>query len=78
MYGNMYNLLIFCISYEAKFKEYHHQKLALESRNVCHTLVYLATLLHLNNTKDVKELMAHKLREKNVVKVLAVRISSLH
>ena len=40
-------------------KEYHYQKLALESRKVCHTLVYLATLLHSNNTEDVKELMAY-------------------
>ena len=40
-------------------KEYHYQKLALESRNVCHTLIYLATLLHSNNAKDVKELMPY-------------------
>ena len=37
-------------------KEYHYQKLALESREVCHSFVYLATLLHSNNTNDVKEL----------------------
>ena len=29
------------------------------SRSFCHTPVYLATLLHSNNTKDVKELMAY-------------------
>ena len=57
-------------------KEYHYQKLALESRKVCHTLVYLATLLHSNNTKDVKELMAYI--RKDVAEVLAVRNSSLH
>ena len=39
-------------------KEYHYQKLALESKKVCHTLVYLTTLLHSNNTKAVKELLA--------------------
>ena len=50
--------------------EYHHQKLALESRNFCHTLAYPATLLHSNNAKDVKELMAYI--RKNVAKVLAV------
>ena len=38
-------------------KEYHHQKLALERRKVCHTLVYLVTLLHSSNTKDVKEVI---------------------
>ena len=37
-------------------KKYRYQKLALESRKICHTLVYLVTLLHSNNTKDVKEL----------------------
>ena len=57
-------------------KEYHHQKLALESRKVCHTLVYLATLRHSNNTKDVKEVMAYV--RKDVAKVRAVRTSSLH
>ena len=57
-------------------KEYHYQKLALETKNVCHILVYLATLLHSNNTKDVKELMAFI--QKDVAKVLAVRTSSLH
>ena len=57
MYGNMYNLMISCISYEVRYEEYHHQKLALESRSFCYTLAYLATLLHSNNTKDVKELM---------------------
>ena len=57
MYGNIF--LISCNSYEAGYKEYHHQKLALESRNVCHTPAYLATLLHSNNTKDVKELGAY-------------------
>ena len=56
-------------------KEYHYQKLALESRKVCHTLVYLATLLHSNHTKDVKELMAYV--QNNVAKVLALR-TSLH
>ena len=56
--------------------EYHYQKLALESRKVCHTLVYLGTLLHSNNTKNVKELMAFI--QKDVAKVLAVRTSSLH
>ena len=39
--------------------EYHHQKLALESRNLCHSPAYLATLLYSNNVKDVKELMAY-------------------
>ena len=57
-------------------KEYHYQKLAPESRKVCHALVYLATLLHSNNTKDVKKLMAYI--RKDVAKVLAVRTSSLH
>ena len=56
--------------------EYHYQKLSLESRKVCHTLVYLVTLLHSNNAKDVKELMAYI--RKDVAKVLAVRTSSLH
>ena len=51
--------------------EYHHQKLALESKNFCHTPAYLATLLHSNNAKDVKELMAY-IRKKNVAKVIAV------
>ena len=74
MYDKMHNPLIFCISYDAKCKEYHYQKLALESRKVCRTFVYLATLLHSNNTKDVKELMAQI--RKNVAKVLAVRTSS--
>ena len=37
-------------------KEYHYQKLAPDSRKVCYTFVYLATLLHSNNTNDVKEL----------------------
>ena len=60
----------------ARYKEYHHQKLALESRNVSHIPAYLATLLHSNNTKDVKELMAYV--QKKVVKILAVRYSSLH
>ena len=59
MYGIRYNLLIPCISYEVRCKEYHHQKLAPESRNVCHTPAYLAALLHSNITKDVKELMAY-------------------
>ena len=40
-------------------KEYHHEKLALESRKVCHTLVYLVTLLHSSDTKDVKEVMTY-------------------
>ena len=44
---------------KARYKKYHHQKLALVSRNVCHTLAYLTTLLHSNDTKDVKELMAY-------------------
>ena len=57
-------------------KEYHHQKLALESRKVCHILVYLATLLHSNNTKDVNEVIAYI--RKDVAKVLAVRNSLLH
>ena len=57
-------------------KEYQYQKLAPESRKVCHALAYLATLLHLNNTKDVKELMA--CIQKDVAKFLAVRTSSLH
>ena len=64
------NLLVFFIRYKARYMEYHHQKLALESRNFCHTLAYLATLLHSNNAKDVKELMAYL--RKNVAKVLAV------
>ena len=60
MYGNMYNnLLVSFISYEARYKEYHHLKLALKSRNFCHTPAYLATLLHSNNAKDEKELMAY-------------------
>ena len=54
-------------------KEYHYQKLALESRKLCHTLVYPATLLHSNNTKDVKKLMAYI--RKDVAKVLVVRTS---
>ena len=53
------NLLAFFVIYEARYKEYHHQKLALESSNFCHTPAYLATLLHLNNAKDVKELVAY-------------------
>ena len=53
------NLLVSFIIYEARYKEYHHQKLALESSNFCHTPAYLATLLHLNNAKDVKELVAY-------------------
>ena len=57
-------------------KEYHYLKLALESRKVCHILVYLATLLRSSNTKDVKELMAYI--RKDVAKVLAVRNSTLH
>ena len=57
-------------------KECHCQKLALESRKVRHTLVYLATLLRSNNTKDVKELMAYI--RKDVAKVLAARNSSMH
>ena len=57
-------------------KEYHYQKLAPESRKVCHILVYLATLLHSNNTNDVKELMVDI--RKDVAKVLAVRNSSLY
>ena len=57
-------------------KEYHYQKLSLESRKVCHTLVYLATLLHSNNAKDVKEHMAYI--RKNAAKVFAARTSSLH
>ena len=57
-------------------KEYHYQKLALESRKVCRTPLYVATLPHSNNTKDVKELMAYI--RKDVAKVLAMRISSLH
>ena len=48
------------MSYEARYKEYHHQKLTLESRSFSHTPAYLATSLHSNNTKDVKELMAYK------------------
>ena len=59
MYGNMYNLLISSISYEAWYKGYDYQKLFSESENFCHTPAYLATLLHSNNTKDVKELMAY-------------------
>ena len=60
MYGNMYNnLLVFFIRCKARYKEYHHQKLPLESRNFCHTPAYLATLLHSNNAKDVKELTAY-------------------
>ena len=60
MYGSMYNnLLVSFISYEARYKEYHHQKLAVESRNFCHTPAYLVALLHSNNTKDVKELMTY-------------------
>ena len=68
-----------CISYEARtrYEEYYHQKFALECRNVCDTPAYLATLLHSNNTKDVEELVAY-IQKKNVVKVLGVRISSLH
>ena len=65
MHGNIYNLLISCISYEVRYKEYHHQKLALESRKVCHTPAYLATLVHSNNTKNVKELMAY-IRKKSL------------
>ena len=57
-------------------KEYHHQKIALESRKICHTLVYLATLLHSNNAEDMKEVMAYI--RKDVAKVFAVRSSSLH
>ena len=57
-------------------KEYHYQKLTVESRKLCLTLAYLATLLHSNNTKDVKELMAYI--RKDVAKALAVRTSSLH
>ena len=76
MCGNMYNLLISCISYEARYKEYHHQKLALKSKNVSHSPTYLATLLRTNNAKEVKELMAYV--RKNVAEVLAVQISSLH
>ena len=57
-------------------KEYHYQKLALESRKVCRTPLYVATLLHSNNTKDVKELMAYI--RKDVAKVLGMRTSSLH
>ena len=53
-------------------KEYHYQKLALESRKVCHTLVYPATLLHSNNTEDLKELIAYI--RKNVAKVLLCEI----
>ena len=60
MHGNMHdNLLVSFISYEARYKEYHHQKRVLENRNFCHIPAYLATLLHSNNTKDVKELMVH-------------------
>ena len=70
------NLLISCISYEARYKEYHHQKLALKSRNISPSPTYLATLLRTNNAKDVKELMAYV--RKNVAKVLAGQISSLH
>ena len=47
------------------------RELALESRKVCHTFVYLAKLLHSNNTKGVKEIMAYT--RKNVAKVLAVQ-----
>ena len=65
------NPLVSFISYEARYKEYHHQKLALESRNFYHTPAYLATLPHSKNTKDAKELMAY-IYEKNVAKVLAV------
>ena len=73
MYGNMYDksVVVSFISYEARYKEYHHQKLALVSRNFCRTPAYLATLLHSNNTKDVKEL-ALLANEKNVAKVHAV------
>ena len=53
------NLLVSFISYEIRYREYHHQKLALMSRNFCHTPAYLATLLHSNNTKDVKELVVY-------------------
>ena len=64
MYGNMCNnLLVFFIRYKTRYKEYHHQKPALESRNFCHTPAYLARLLHSNNAKDLKELMAY-LRKK--------------
>ena len=45
--------------YISMYEEYHYQKLALESKKVCYTFVYLATLLRSNNTKDVKELMAY-------------------
>ena len=47
--------------------EYHHQKLALESRNFYRTPAYLATLLHSNNTKDVKELMARPIYKKKML-----------
>ena len=65
----MYKLLIFCISSEARYKEYHQRKLALESRNFCHTPAYLAALLHSSNTKDVKEVMAY-IRKKKKKKTL--------
>ena len=70
MYGNMYNnLLVFFIRYKARYMEYHHQKLALESRNFCHTSAYLAPLLHSNNAKDVKELIAY-IRKKLLQRLL--------
>ena len=60
MYGHMYNnLLVSFISYEARYKEYHHQNLALKSSNFCHTPAYLVTLLHSNNVEDGKELMVY-------------------
>ena len=60
MYGNMCNnLLVSFIIYETRYKEYHHQKLALESSNFCNIPTYLDTLLHSNNAKDVKELVVY-------------------
>ena len=62
MYGNanMYNLLISCISYEAGYKEYYLSSKTRpgEQKRLSHP-AYLATLLHSNNAKDVKELQAY-------------------
>ena len=46
--------------------EYHYHKLALKSRNVFHIPAYLATLLHSNNTKDVKELKAYIRKKRSI------------
>ena len=51
--------LRYLLTYETRYKEYYYQKLALENRNFYHTPAYLATLLHSNTTKDVKELIAY-------------------